>query len=82
MLTLMLPNLFAIDDARSIDAACMKEVVKKIDPSLPSSRSNLPLKKYVIHDLEHVSNVNKTQRVHTKTRDSKQMNPKQAKSKD
>lgn len=46
-----LPIRLAIEDATSIEAEEMMLVVKKIEPSLPSGRSNLRLKKYVIHDL-------------------------------
>ncbi len=48
---MMLPTLFAIDEASSIDIAAMTLVVKKIDPNFPSSILNLSLKKKVTHDL-------------------------------
>jgi hypothetical protein len=41
----------ARDEATSMDAAEMMFVVKKIVPSSPEGRLNLPLKKYVIQDL-------------------------------
>lgn len=41
----------AMDEAISMDAAAMMLVVKKMEPSLPSGRVNLRLKKYVIQDL-------------------------------
>lgn len=50
-LTLILPKRLAIEEARSIDTAAIIEVVKKIEPSFPSSRSNLFLKNQVTHDL-------------------------------
>jgi hypothetical protein len=40
-----------MEDATSIEAAEIKLVVKKIEPSSPSGRENLRLKKYVIQDL-------------------------------
>lgn len=43
--TLMLPMRLAIDEATSMDAAEMMLVVKKMEPSLPSGRENLRLKK-------------------------------------
>lgn len=51
MLTLTFPNLFEIDEARSIETAAIMLVTKKRDPSFPSCKSNLSLKKYVTHDL-------------------------------
>jgi hypothetical protein len=50
-LTLTFPNLLAMDDATNMDAAEMILVVKKIEPSSPSCKENLRLKKYVIQDL-------------------------------
>lgn len=44
-LTLTLPIRLAIDDATNMDAADIMLVVKKIEPSVPSARSNLRLKK-------------------------------------
>lgn len=40
-----------MDDATSIEVADIILDVKKIDPSCPSGRSNLRLKKYVIQVL-------------------------------
>jgi hypothetical protein len=48
----MLPNLLAIEEARSIEIAAMMDVVKNKEPSLPSSRSNFFLKNQVTHDLQ------------------------------
>jgi hypothetical protein len=60
--TLILPIRLEIDDATSIEAAAMMDVVKKIDPSLPSCKSNFRLKKAVTHDLlifvSHYSSIN------------------------
>lgn len=50
-LTLTLPIRLAMDDATNTDAAAMMLVVKNMEPSSPSGRSNLRLKKYVIQDL-------------------------------
>jgi len=47
----MLPILFARDEAMSMEKAAMKLVTKKIDPSLPSARSNLTWKKYDTQEL-------------------------------
>lgn len=49
--TLTFPNLFAIEDARSMEIAAMMLVVKKREPSFPGSRLNLSWKKNVTHDL-------------------------------
>ena len=51
----MLPNLFAIDDATSIDTAAMMLVVKKREPNSPGSRLNLSWKINVTQDLYIVS---------------------------
>jgi len=55
MFTLIFPKRLAIDEAKSIDPAAIIEVVKKRDPSFPSSRSNFFLKNHVTQDLEVVS---------------------------
>ena len=49
--TLIFPNLFAMEDARSIDAAAMILVVKNSEPSVPSCILNLSLKKNVTQEL-------------------------------
>jgi hypothetical protein len=49
--TLTLPMRLAMEDATNMDAAEIRLVVKKIEPSSPSGRENLRLKKYVIQDL-------------------------------
>lgn len=53
--TLIFPNRFAIDEATSIEAAAMMLVVKKRDPSIPSSRSNFLLKNQITQELVTVS---------------------------
>lgn len=45
----------AMDEATSTEAAEIRLVVKKMDPSDPSGRENLRLKKYVIQDLRDMS---------------------------
>lgn len=45
----------AMDEATRTEAAEIRLVVKKMDPSDPSGRENLRLKKYVIHDLYDMS---------------------------
>lgn len=50
----MLPILFAIDDASSIEIAAMILVTKNKVPNLPPARLNLSLKKKVTHEL-HLS---------------------------
>jgi hypothetical protein len=50
-MVLTLPMRLAMEDATSMDAAEIRLVVKKIEPSSPSGRENLRLKKYVIQDL-------------------------------
>lgn len=45
----------AMDEATSTEAAEIRLVVKKMDPSDPSGRENLRLKKYVIQDLKDMS---------------------------
>lgn len=47
----MSPILFEMEDATMVDAAEMRDVTKNSEPSLPSCKSNLRLKKYVTHDL-------------------------------
>lgn len=47
-----------MDEAIKIDAAAMILVVKKMEPSLPSDRLNLRLKKYVTQDLSSQYDVN------------------------
>ena len=54
-IVLTLPNRLAMLEAMSIDPAAIMEVVKKRDPSRPSSRPNFHLKKYVTHDLYGIS---------------------------
>lgn len=49
--TLTLPILLEIDEATSIERADMIPVTEKIEPSVPSARLNLRLKKYVTQDL-------------------------------
>jgi hypothetical protein len=46
---------FEIDDATSIDAAAIIDVVKKMDPNFPSCKSNFRLKKAVTHELVRLS---------------------------
>lgn len=55
MLTLTLPNLLAIEDATSTEAAEMKIVTENMDPRVPDGKSNLVLKKSTIQALKHVS---------------------------
>jgi hypothetical protein len=55
LLTLILPNLLAIDEASNIDMAAIIDVVKNMEPNFPSSRSNFFLKNQVTHDLDMVS---------------------------
>lgn len=45
----------AIEDATNVDAEQMILVTKKMEPRLPSGRSNLRLKKYVIQDLRDLA---------------------------
>ena len=45
----------AIEDATSMEAAAMLLVIKKMVPSSPSGRLNLRWKKYVIQDLDGIS---------------------------
>ena len=52
--TLTFPIRLAMDDATNMDAAEIRLVVKKIDPSFPSGSSNLRLKKYVIQVLGEI----------------------------
>lgn len=51
----MLPMRFDIEDATRVEAAAMMDVVKKMDPSLPSSRPNFRWKKEVTQELWRVS---------------------------
>lgn len=51
-LALIFPNLLAIDEAKSMETAAMMLVVKKSDPSFPSSSLNLSWKKYVTQELD------------------------------
>jgi hypothetical protein len=53
--TFIFPNLLAIEEARSMEAAAMMLVVKNRDPSLPSSRPNFSLKNQVTQELYNVS---------------------------
>ncbi len=48
----MLPIRLATDEATRVEAAAMMLVTKKMVPSWPSGRLNLPRKKYVIQDSE------------------------------
>jgi hypothetical protein len=54
-ITLMFPNLFAIEDARSMEIEPMILVTKKMEPSFPSGRWNLSLKNHVNQDLDRFS---------------------------
>jgi len=55
-IVLIFPNLFAIEEATSIDAAAMMLVVKKREPSIPSLRSNFFLKNQITQELLVVTN--------------------------
>lgn len=55
--TLTLPIRLAIEDATSVDAEQIMFVTKKMEPRLPSWRSNLRLKKYVIQDLRDLGHL-------------------------
>ena len=50
-IVLILPKRLEMDEATRVDNDAMIEDVKNREPNLPSSMSNLRLKKYVTHDL-------------------------------
>jgi hypothetical protein len=54
-IVLMLPKRLAILEATNMEPAAMMEVVKNREPRRPSSKPNFQWKKYVTHDLCHVT---------------------------
>jgi hypothetical protein len=72
----MLPILFAIEEARSMEMAAIMLVTKNNEPSLPPLRSNLSLKKNVTQDLNcHLRILAQAFRKLTVVLIPKQMNP-------